>query len=128
MAEYEQTYIGEISGNPSVIKNMGRDLLLYCAKKGYNDAMEDLIKYTKMKLLDIDACDKEENTALHMAVRYRQYEIAAMLLKNGADMMVMNKKELMPADYVKDDKKLIRMFNNFERIWVNRILQYYLRK
>jgi hypothetical protein len=32
------------------------------------------------------------------------------------------KGELMPVDYIEGNKKLERIFNNYERIWVNRIL------
>ncbi|MCP5051166.1 MAG: ankyrin repeat domain-containing protein [bacterium] len=127
MAEYEESYISEITGNPQMVRHMGGDLLLYCAEKGYAEAVEELIKFVRLGLIDIDVSDKDENTPLHKAVRFRRYGVAALLLKSGADMLVTNKHENMPADYVKDDKKLIRMFNNFERIWVNRIIQQYLR-
>jgi ankyrin repeat protein len=127
MEKYEQDYILEITGSPHLVKNMGGELLLYCAEKGYLEAVEKLIPYTRNGLVDINISDLSENTPLHIAVKYRHENIAAILLRNGADMMVVNKFGNMPADYIKDHRKLIRIFNNSERMWVNRVLQQYFR-
>ncbi|MCP5103202.1 MAG: ankyrin repeat domain-containing protein [bacterium] len=125
MAEYEDEYIQKIAGNVEFLNQMGNEFLLYCAEKGYVDAVRELLRYVNDGLIDIDTCDDNEDTALHLAVKYRRDDMAALLLRSGAEMLVINKKGLMPADYINIEKnpKLVRVFNNFERIWVRKILQ-----
>lgn len=123
MAEYEEDYIRWITGSPDYVRQMGNELLLYCAEKGYPEAVRDLLKYSAEKLVDIDTCDSDDNTPLHIAVKYGHEAVAAVLLRGGAELLVINKKDLMPVDYIRGNKRLERIFNNYEHIWVNRILQ-----
>lgn len=123
--EYEEKFIETITSSPTAVLKVGNELLLYCAERGYTDAVRELLQHTTNRSLNIDHCDLDENTALHLAVKNKHEEVAALLLKNGAEMLVINKKQEMPADYIGDNKRLIRIFNNFEHIWVSRILQNY---
>lgn len=122
MMEYEEKYVCWLTTSPDYVKQLGNEFLLYCAEKGYADAVGELLKFAKDKLVDIDVCDADENTPLHLAVKYQREDVVAVLLRSGAELLVINKKGLMPVDYIKGNKKLERIFNNYERIWVNRIL------
>lgn len=123
MAEYEQDYIEDVVSNQTMLAQMGSELFLYCVQKGYTKGVEDLIGYTNIGLIKINLRDANKNTPLHYAAKYGHAEIASLLLKNHAEMLVFNKDQQMPADFVGDNKKMIRIFNNFERMWVNRILR-----
>ncbi len=123
LAEYEESYIGLITGSPDYVRQMGNELLLYCAEKGYPDAIRDLLRFTAEKLVDIDTSDSDENTPLHLAVKHGNEAVVAVLLRGGAELLVINKKGLMPVDFIGGNKRLERIFNNYEHIWVNRILQ-----
>jgi ankyrin repeat protein len=107
------------------MRQFGNDLLLHCAERGYTGAVRELLKYSKEGGVDINVSNPDENTPLHLAVKHGWDDIVAFLLKSGAEMLVINKKGLMPADYIdiKENKKLVRIFNNYERMWVSRILQ-----
>jgi ankyrin repeat protein len=122
MMEYEEKYVCWLTSSPEYVRQLGNEFLLYCAEKGYADAVGELLKYTKDKLVDIDICDTDDNTPLHLAVKYQREDVVAVLLRCGAELLVINKKGLMPVDYIRGNKKLERIFNNYERIWVNRIL------
>ncbi len=124
MKEYEEAYIARFSGNVSLMKRFGNQLLLYCSAKGYKNGVEDLLDNLGTGQIDINVCDGQENTPLHLAVMFGYHDIAALLLKSGADMLVINKSEMMPCDYIRGDKKLERIFNNFERMWTTRIIQH----
>lgn len=123
LGEYEEGYISWITGSPEYVRQMGNELLLYCAEKGYSDAIRDLLHFTAEKLVDVDTCDADDNTPLHLAVKHGHEAVVAVLLRGGAELLVINKKGLMPVDYIRENKRFERIFNNYERIWVNRILQ-----
>jgi ankyrin repeat protein len=126
MADYEQDYIGDVTSNPEMLLNMGGELFLYCIQKGYTKAVEELVGFAGQGLIDINMRDADKNTPLHFAAKLGHVEIAALLLKSGAEMLMFNKDQQMPADFVGDNKKMIRIFNNFERLWVNRIIRMYI--
>lgn len=123
MAEYEEKYIAWVTGDTNYVSQMGNELLLYCAEKGYPDAVRTLSAFSAEKLVDINTRDAENNTPLHLAVKYGHEPVVAVLLRAGAELLVFNKKDLMPMDFIRGNTRLERIFNNYERIWVNRILQ-----
>lgn len=125
LKEYEESYIRYICGNNAAIRQVGGELLLYCCVKGHSGAVGILIPHAESGLFNINIADADENTALHLAVKYQHNDIAALLLKHGAEMLVTNKLLDMPSDYIGDNKKLERIFNNYERIWVSKTLNNY---
>lgn len=120
---YEKKYVDRLLESSELVAKVGSDLLFYCAEKGYKESMEGLLYYARAGVLKVNLADENKNTPLHIAVKHEREEVAAMLLKGGAEMLVFNNDQLMPCDYIKGNPKLTRIFNNFERLWVNRILQ-----
>jgi ankyrin repeat protein len=122
LKDYEEKYIHIMAENPDTILKMGKELLLYSSARGYTKAVEDLIKYVRHGAININCTDEAKNTPLHVAVWYQRVDVVGLLLRNGAELMVFNNRQHMPADYIRGNSKLIRIFNNFDRIWVSRII------
>lgn len=123
IADYEQDYIEDVVSNETMLARLGGDLFLYCVQKGYVKGVEELMRYSGSGLININMRDPDKNTPLHFAAKHGHVEVAAMLLRHHAEMLVFNKDQLMPADFVGNNKQMIRIFNNFERMWVNRIIR-----
>lgn len=68
----------------------GRTLLHMAVYKGLSGVARMLLEHHGDHKIDVNARNKEGQTALHLATRYRQSSMAALLLKFGADVNVMD--------------------------------------
>lgn len=73
-------------------------------------SVRDLLK---IENIDINATGEFEQTALHLAVTLGNIDIIKLLIKNGADYLQVDEKNLSSYDYALDenDEKIISYFN-----------------
>ncbi|KFO27134.1 Ankyrin repeat domain-containing protein 29 [Fukomys damarensis] len=82
-------------------RNDGTTALLKAANKGYNDVIEELLKFSPtLGLL------KNGTTALHAAVLSGNIKTVALLLEAGADPALRNKANQLPAELTKNERML----------------------
>ncbi|XP_067402689.1 ankyrin repeat domain-containing protein 29 isoform X2 [Emydura macquarii macquarii] len=90
-------------------RNDGTTALLKAANKGYNDVIEELLKFSPaLGLL------KNGTSALHAAVLGGNVKAVALLLEAGADPFLRNKANELPAELTKNER-ILRLFRTKEK-------------
>ncbi len=120
---YEKEKIKILLEDEKIIKDKGDFLLLYAVKYGYYRSVRQMLPFIKDKVIDIDTTDEDQNSPLHFAVIKKEYEILGLLLRNDAEMLSINKHELMPVDYIGNNNTMERIFTNFNKMWVTKKLR-----
>ncbi|KAL7748836.1 Target of rapamycin complex 2 subunit avo2 [Sorochytrium milnesiophthora] len=75
--------------------NLGRTPLFEACIVG----SESLVQFLLRNGASIHECDRDGNTALHHAAAYNHFGIVALLIHQGANFLVRNKKRWTPLDY-----------------------------
>jgi len=88
----------------------GRNALMIAIQKRVSKLVEMIIAFSP----NLNAQDREGNTALHTAVYMNDYDTVSLLVKNGANTMIMNKNGKTPLELI-DQFKNTRLYEKMKR-------------
>lgn len=83
--------------NKPILANM-KDDIAYPLHYAVGAKVVDNVRLLLQNQAQVNAADRFGNTALHLAVQYKQLDICRLLVEAGADASIQNEDRLTPVD------------------------------